>query len=118
LLNNRTRPSDEPRQEFVPVEWQQVEYTDLALVDAPIVIRQDEMAWVGQGPISDREHEHLVSSDKGVMLYHNLIWENVEKVARGEDPMGVIRDPEENEPMISFRRERASNKLIREPITA
>ena len=117
LLNNRTRPAGEPRQEFVPVEWQQVDYTDLALVDAPIVIRQDEMAWIGQGPISDREHEHLVSSDKGVMLYHNLIWENVEKVARGEDPMGVIRDSAENEPMISFRRERASNKLIREPIT-
>jgi 5,5'-dehydrodivanillate O-demethylase oxygenase subunit len=84
-------------------------------VDAPGIIYQDEMAWIGQGPISDRENEHLVSSDRGVILYHNLIWENIEKVQRGEDPMGVIRDPAKNEPMITFKRERGSNKLVREP---
>ena len=66
------------------------------------------------GP-SDREHEHLVTSDKGVALYHKLIFENIDKVERGEDPMGVIRDPEANEPMIAFRRERGSRKLLREP---
>ena len=46
------------------------------------------------GPVSDRTTEHLVTSDKGVLLYHNLLLENIEKVERGEDPMAVIRDPE------------------------
>ncbi len=116
LLYNRPRREDDPVQgDAIPVNWEQVQYTELGLVDAPGIIYQDEMVWIGQGPISDREHEHLVSSDKGVMLYHNLIWENIEKVERGEDPMGVIRDPAKNFPMITFKREGSSNKLKREP---
>jgi 5,5'-dehydrodivanillate O-demethylase oxygenase subunit len=115
LLNNQPLKPGEPKQESIPLTWQEVGYTDLGLVDAPGIIYQDEMAWIGQGPISDRENEHLVSSDRGVILYHNLIWENIEKVQRGEDPMGVIRDPAKNEPMITFKRERGSNKLVREP---
>jgi 5,5'-dehydrodivanillate O-demethylase len=71
-----------------------------------IVPHQDILAWVGQGPISDRTEEHLARSDKGVVLYHNLLLENLEKIERGEDPMGTIRDPQENEPMINIRRER------------
>lgn len=67
---------------------------------------QDMVAWVGQGPISDRTSEHLGRSDKGVVLYHNLLLENIEKSERGEDPMGTIRNQEENEPMINIRRER------------
>lgn len=63
------------------------------------------MAWVAQGPVSDRTQEHLVTSDKGVILYHNLLWENIDKVERGEDPMGVVRDREENEPFIAIRSE-------------
>ena len=63
------------------------------------------MAWIGQGPISDRTQEHLVTSDKGVILYHNLILENITKVERGEDPMGLVRDPDVNEPYIPIRHE-------------
>jgi hypothetical protein len=70
------------------------------------------MAWVGQGPLSDRTQEHLTTSDKGVALYHNLIWENIEKVERGEDPMAVVRDPAKNYPFIAFRRERESKKML------
>jgi hypothetical protein len=69
------------------------------------VIPQDEMAWIGQGPISVRTAEHLATSDKGVILYHNLILENIAKVERGEDPMGVVRDPAINEPYIPIRHE-------------
>jgi len=117
LLQNKPVQPGEAVQESIPLEWQEVGYTDLGLVDAPGIIYQDEMAWIGQGAVSDRENEHLVTSDQGVILYHNLIWENIQKVERGEDPMGVIRDPAKNEPMITFRRERGSNKLVREPAT-
>ena len=82
-------------------------YNALGLVDAPGIIWQDEMAWIGQGPISDRTQEHLATSDKGVILYHNMLLENIAKMERGEDPMGVIRDPAKNEPFVEVKRERS-----------
>jgi len=113
LLQVRPLPEGEAPQEVVPMKREQVEYTELGLVDAPIVVRQDEMAWVGQGGVSDRTLEHLVTSDKGVILYHNLIMESIDKVERGEDPMGVVRDESKNTPWIPLRRERASRKMER-----
>ncbi len=105
ILAFRPRKEDEAPQETVPARREEVKYSgQFGLVDAAWVQLQDEMAWIGQGPVSDRRQEHLVTSDKGVILYHNLILENVAKVERGEDPMGVIRDPAENEPFIEFRR--------------
>ena len=65
---------------------------------------QDMMAWVTQGPISLREAERLGTSDKGVIFYRSVLMEQMEKVARGEDPMGTVRDPAENE-MIVIPRE-------------
>jgi 5,5'-dehydrodivanillate O-demethylase len=66
---------------------------------------QDMMAWVTQGDISDRTTERLGTSDKGVILFRNLLDEQIEKVERGQDPMGVVRDPAKNEPFIKIGRE-------------
>ena len=68
------------------------------------IVTQDMIAWVAQGPISDRTSEHLASSDKGVIAYHKLLHENMDRIERGEDPLGTIRDPAENEPMVDIRR--------------
>lgn len=103
----------EPRRDGLQVERESVLYDDLGRVFAPNVIRQDEMAWIGQGPISDRTVEHLVTSDRGVMLYHNLLFENIDRVERGEDPMAVVRDPAVNEPMIRVRHERVARAAFR-----
>lgn len=62
---------------------------------------QDSMAWETQGPVRDRSVEHLGTGDKGVALWRQLLKENIEKVKRGEDPMGVIRDPHKYQ-IISF----------------
>jgi hypothetical protein len=35
-----------------------------------------------------------------------MLVDEMERVERGEEPMAVIRDPAENEPMIDIRRER------------
>jgi 5,5'-dehydrodivanillate O-demethylase oxygenase subunit len=59
-------------------------------------IGQDMMAWVTQGPISDRTTERLGTTDKGVILYRSLLLEQIEQVERGEDPLGVVRDPAKN----------------------
>lgn len=53
---------------------------------------QDSMAWETQGPLRDRSVEHLGASDEGVVMWRQLLTENIDKVRRGEDPMCVIRD--------------------------
>ncbi len=73
---------------------------------ADTIQKQDYIAWVGQGPISDRSKEHLTATDKGVILYHKLLFENMDKVERGEDPMGMIRDPAEKDTTIVIPREK------------
>ena len=99
----RPKPGEELRAE-IPVAHDPLGFDDLGRVYAPHIVRQDEMAWVAQGAITDRTTEHLASSDKGILLYRRLLLENIEKVQRGEEPMGVVRDRAKNEPMISIRR--------------
>lgn len=55
---------------------------------------QDYMAWETQGPIANRERERLATSDRGVMLLREMLTREIEKVQRGLDPLGVIRDQE------------------------
>jgi 5,5'-dehydrodivanillate O-demethylase len=78
-------------------------YEDNGGIIADSVFKQDALGWVGQGPVSDRTVEHLVTSDRGVALYHNMLLEEMARAERGEDPKGVIRDAEKNEPYIRIR---------------
>ena len=57
------------------------------------VINQDIVAWVGQGTIADRTKENLRSSDIGITMMRQRFFGEIEAVAAGRDPMGVIRDP-------------------------
>jgi 5,5'-dehydrodivanillate O-demethylase len=97
------KPGDE--KEPFKVRHEPVRYDQFGLAIGDGVIPQDEMAWIGQGPISDRTKEHLVTSDKGVIIFHELILENIAKVERGEDPLGLVRDPDVNEPYIHIAHE-------------
>ncbi|MPZ15895.1 MAG: Rieske 2Fe-2S domain-containing protein [Chloroflexi bacterium] len=117
VLAGKPRDPDQTLQDEVPARREHVKYDERGRVNAPWIVLQDEMAWIGQGSVSDRSQEHLATSDKGVILYHNLILENIEKVQRGEDPLGMIRDPEKNFPHVSFRRERASHKMTRSGVS-
>jgi 5,5'-dehydrodivanillate O-demethylase len=54
---------------------------------------QDFMAWETQGPILDRTRERLTGSDRGVVMYREMLKREVEKVQRGLEPMNVFRDP-------------------------
>ncbi|HEY3115233.1 MAG TPA: aromatic ring-hydroxylating dioxygenase subunit alpha, partial [Chloroflexota bacterium] len=99
----KLKPDEEPPD--LQAARESVRYNALGLVDAPAIILQDEMAWIGQSPISDRTLEHLATSDKGIMLFRNLLLENIEKVERGEDPLGTLRDPAQNTPFIEIKTE-------------
>jgi len=57
------------------------------------VINQDIAAWAGQGRIADRTRENLRSSDVGITMMRNRLFEELETVQKGGDPWGVIRDP-------------------------
>ena len=94
----------EPARQEVPVLREPVTWDEQGRAFGDNIVRQDEMAWIGQGAVSDRTMEHLVTSDRGIVLYHKLLIENMEKVERGEEPMAVVRDLEENFPMISLAR--------------
>ena len=54
---------------------------------------QDFMAWETQGPILDRTRERLAGSDRGVVLYREMLKREIDKVARHMEPMNVFRDP-------------------------
>ncbi len=58
------------------------------------VAQQDHMAWETQGPITDRSVEHLADGDRAIVFLRRLAMENIDKVAQGLDPIGVIRDPD------------------------
>jgi 5,5'-dehydrodivanillate O-demethylase len=57
---------------------------------------EDIAAWITQGEIADRSDEKLGLSDKGIILYRQLLKQECEKMQRGEDPMNVFRDPAKN----------------------
>ena len=73
---------------------------------------QDQMAWETQGPITDRSVEHLSYSDRGVVLLRRHMKEQIERVQRGEDPVGYQRDPDP--PMIDTNVDEGVSQLQRE----
>lgn len=58
------------------------------------VMNQDFIAWVGQGTVADRTQEHLGKSDMGVVMLRRRLMAEMQVVAHGGDPKGVIRDAE------------------------
>jgi len=60
------------------------------------VMNQDFIAWAGQGTIADRTQEHLGQSDRGIVMLRKRFLDDLERIAKGEDPKAVIRDPEVN----------------------
>jgi len=86
---------DDPPVEYVepfksPVDQRHpvAKFTRMDRVDG-----QDYMAWETQGPIADRTTERLATSDRGIVILRDLLKREIEKVQKGQDPLGVIRDP-------------------------
>ena len=60
------------------------------------VMNQDFLAWVGQGTIADRTLEHLGASDRGIVALRRRFFDELEVIAAGGEPKGLIRDAEKN----------------------
>jgi len=61
-----------------------------AVVD--YTLAQDMMAWVTQGDVAKRELEKLGASDTGIVMFRQLLEEQIDLVAQGGEPMEVYRD--------------------------
>jgi hypothetical protein len=53
----------------------------------------DKEAVEGQGPIALHGLEHLVTSDKGVLMFRGILRRAIQAALDGDDPKGIIRDP-------------------------
>jgi hypothetical protein len=79
-----------------------VPHTDVPLKDEHgnwnlhILTVQDCMAFIAQGEILDRSQERLSVGDVGVILYRQMLFEQLDAVEAGRDPINVFRDPREN----------------------
>jgi 5,5'-dehydrodivanillate O-demethylase oxygenase subunit len=60
------------------------------------VMNQDFIAWVGQGTVADRSQEYLGASDRGIAMVRRRFFQDLETVAAGGDPKGLVRDPKAN----------------------
>jgi 5,5'-dehydrodivanillate O-demethylase oxygenase subunit len=92
-------PSDSeksPAGAEVPFRFSQLK-TGPGKYDMSMVSAQDSMAWETQGYIADRRQEHLGVGDEGIIALRKMLREQIERVQRGFDPLGVIRDPAKNQ---------------------
>jgi hypothetical protein len=53
----------------------------------------DYEAQVGQGPITLHSEEHFGQSDRGVLMLRQTLQQQLDALAKGEDPIGVSFDP-------------------------
>ncbi|HWE72665.1 MAG TPA: Rieske 2Fe-2S domain-containing protein [Stellaceae bacterium] len=77
--------------------------------------QQDLMAWETQGPVYDRSQELLGTTDRGIVMWRNLLRQQIERVREGKEPDGMIHDAKTNQ-MISLniekhRQERFAREL-------
>jgi 5,5'-dehydrodivanillate O-demethylase len=86
----RSPEEKDPPFQYVPLKNERGEY------NMTIVAAQDSMAWETQGPVTDRTREHLGASDEGIIMFRKLLSEQIDVVARGGEPLGIIRDAAKN----------------------
>jgi phthalate 4,5-dioxygenase len=53
----------------------------------------DAFAVESMGPISEREHEHLATTDRIIVRARRQLLDAIRDVADGKEPRGVLRDP-------------------------
>ena len=91
-MDSERTPADAP----VPLRFVQLK-TGPREYKMNMIPAQDSMAWETQGTRTDRTQEHLGVGDEGIIELRKLLREQIERVQRGQEPMGLIRDPQENQ---------------------
>ncbi len=87
--------AEKPQQDRIPYWQVPLFHPDGRLIE-DLVNHQDFVAWITQGAIADRTKEKLGQSDRGVIMYRQVLEEQLAIVADGGDPMGTVRDAAKN----------------------
>lgn len=106
----KPREANAPAQTAIPV-WENPYLDENGHLIVDTINGHDLTIFIAQGPIADRTNERLGTSDAGVVLLRKVFREQIEKMARGEDPMAVVRDPAKNR-IISVPREHKAHYTI------
>jgi 5,5'-dehydrodivanillate O-demethylase len=61
---------------------------------------QDIVAMVGQGTIADRSRERLGETDRGIIMMRQILSNDLDHIALGHDPKGVLRDESRNHRLV------------------
>ncbi len=77
--------------------------------DLSTFIGQDKMALETQGAIFDRTRENLGTTDRGIVLFRQMLEEQIARVERGEPPTVAVVPDAERDLMITF--ESATNPI-------
>lgn len=104
--------SEVEQPEDPPVEYALPYKTSDGVYTMERVWMQDYMAWETAGAVFDRSREHLATSDKGIITFRKLLKAEMDKVRKGKNPMGVIRDTEKNR-VIHFHTVTDSKREVR-----
>jgi 5,5'-dehydrodivanillate O-demethylase len=83
-------------QASIPSWWSPIKDEKTGRWISSHVINQDIVGWVGQGTIADRTRETLGASDRGIAMIRRQLFSDLDAIASGQDPKGLIRDPEKN----------------------
>ena len=85
-------------QETVPHEKRPV-YFENGRIKDDYVVGQDQLAWIIQGPITDRPTERLGVTDVGLIMFRSMLDEQMKVLEDGGDPVNVHR---EDKPIITL----------------
>jgi 5,5'-dehydrodivanillate O-demethylase oxygenase subunit len=56
------------------------------------VPQEDAAVTLSPGPITQRQYEHLGTSDIGVIMWRRLLMDGIESVQSGEEPLGILKN--------------------------
>ena len=99
LTSYRQYADGEQPQTAVPFEERPL-YDEQGRFVRDYIPAQDAVAWVIQGPITDRTTERLGVTDVGVIMFRRMLEEQMGVVADGGEPLNVHRDPAQNEVIV------------------
>jgi 5,5'-dehydrodivanillate O-demethylase oxygenase subunit len=87
-----------PSQDVIPARQFALQDQSGNYQNLDVFFAQDYMVWATQGPIARRDLEKLGQSDRGVILFRQMLMDQIDLVRRGQEPsINIFRDQSWNQ---------------------